>query len=168
MRAVYGLYRSPEAAQTAFDTLRRMGVPSTSITIISSEPLQNCAIGDRDKSTALPWIAALGALIGFASAYVLTSWTQQDWPINTGGMAIVTTMTNTIILFELTMLGAILATVIAFLISAGIPRRLPTLYDPEVSQGKILIGVHQTETSSLDVVHRLLQGSADTVRQIEF
>ena len=166
MRAVYGLYRSPEAAQTAFDNLRRMGIPSTSITIISSEPLQNCAIGDQDKSTALPWIAALGALIGFASAYLLTWWTQQDWPINTGGMAIVTSMTNTIILFELTMLGAILGVVIAFLTSAGIPRRLPPLYDPEVSQGKILIGVHQAGISDPDTIRRaLLQGSADAIRE---
>jgi hypothetical protein len=168
MRAVYGLYRTPEAAHTAFDNLRDAGISPARITVISSEPLENYEFGEQEQSSALPWIAALGALVGFFFAYLLTWWTQQDWPIKTGGMAIVTSMTNTIILFEVTMLGAVLATVIAFLTTAGIPRRLPPLYDPEVSQGKILIGVHQVDTSSRDMMHRLLQGSADTVRQIEF
>ena len=166
MRVVYGLYRTPEAAQTAFDNLRDAGISPARITVVSSEPLENYEFGQREKSSALPWIAALGALTGFSFAYLLTWWTQQDWPINTGGMAIVTSMTNTIILFELTMLGAVLATVIAFLTSAGIPRRLPPLYDPEVSQGKILIGVDEAGISDPDTIrHALLHGPADAIRE---
>lgn len=168
MKAVYGLYSTPAAAQTAFDSLRSAGVPAKTITVMSSEPLGEYEFGPQDRATVLPWIAALGALIGFAFAYLLTSWTQQAWPINTGGMAIVTTMTNTIILFELTMLGAVLATVIALLLSARIPRRLPQFYDPEISHGKILVGVGEAGLSDIDRISRaLLNGPAESLKRIE-
>ena len=58
-------------------------------------------------------------------------------------MPIVSPWPNLIVIFELTMLGAILATVLALFVSAKLPRRLPALYDPEVSSGYILVGVQQ-------------------------
>ena len=39
------------------------------------------------------------------------------------------------------MLGAITATVVTLIVSALLPSRGRTLYDPEVTDGKILIGV---------------------------
>ena len=48
---------------------------------------------------------------------------------------------NLIIIFEMTMLSAILATVVTLLVSAGIPSRGGKIYDPEVSDGYILVGV---------------------------
>ena len=48
---------------------------------------------------------------------------------------------NLIVIFELTMLGAILATVATLLVTGELLRRRPALYDPQVSDGKILVGV---------------------------
>jgi Protein of unknown function (DUF3341) len=167
MKAIYGLYSTPESAQNAFETLRSEGIAAEKITVMSSEPLEEYEFGRQNRNTVLPWLAALGALIGFASAYTLTSWTQQAWPINTGGMAIVTRMTNIIILFELTMLGAILATVITLMVTARIPQRLPAFYDEEISDGKILIGVAEPEPSAVDAVRRaLLSGPAESLKRI--
>lgn len=167
MKAIYGLYTTPEAAQSAFDNLRSAGVAAQRITVMSSEPLEEYEFGKQDRNTVLPWLAALGASIGFACAYLLTSWTQQAWPINTGGMAIVTRMTNIIILFELTMLGTILATVVTLLVTARIPQRLPALYDPEISNGRILVGVAEPEPLETDAVRRaLLSAPAESVKRI--
>jgi hypothetical protein len=168
MKALYGLYRTPQAAQRAFDSLREMGVASEKITIMSSEPLEEYEFGSLDRSGVIPWMAAVGALIGFAGAYLLTSLTQQAWPINTGGMPIVTRMTNTIILFELTMLGAVLASVFTLLVTARIPRRrLPELYDPEVSDGKILIGIAEPDHGrTRDLERALKAGPAESIRKI--
>jgi len=44
------------------------------------------------------------------------------------------------VMFELTMLGAILATVITLVVTARLGRG-STIYDPAVSDGKILVGV---------------------------
>ena len=56
-------------------------------------------------------------------------------------MPIVPNWTNLIIIFEMTMLSAIIATVITLLVTAGIPSRGGKMYDPEVSDGYILVGV---------------------------
>lgn len=141
MTAIYGLYTTPDSAQRAFDKLRAAGISENEIVVMSSEPLEEYAFGSRDRQTVMPWIAVLGAATGLVGAYFLTSLTQEAWAINTGGMPIVSNYTNLIIMFELTMLGAVFATVLTLMKTARLPRRLPKLYDPEISRGKILVGV---------------------------
>ncbi|MNC98307.1 hypothetical protein D3C83_162250 [compost metagenome] len=68
-----------------------------------------------------------------------------------------TNWTNMIIIFELTMLGAVFASVITLLITARIPGRQSPLYDPEISDGKILIGVRNPSDSS--AVERALRAA---------
>src|SRR5262245_54824321 len=119
MKAVYALYRNPGTAQRAFDGLRRAGVADRDITILSSEPLEEYEFGQRDRETWMTWIAAAGGLFGLIGAYLLTSLTQRAWAINTGGMPIVTNWSNMIVIFELTMLSAIITTVITLLITAN-------------------------------------------------
>ena len=141
MKAIYGLYTSPDVAQRAVDGLREAGVPDAEIQVMSSEPFEEYEFSHRDKATWLHWVAGLGGVVGLASGYWLTSITQQMWPIKTSGMPIVSPWPNLIVMFEMTMLGAILATVLTLFVSAKLPKRLPVLYDPEVSSGYILVGV---------------------------
>jgi hypothetical protein len=163
MTAIYGLYASPEAAQHAFDNLLASGIPEKEIVVMSSEPLEEYDFASRDRATVMPWLAVLGAVTGLTGAYLLTSLTQKAWAINTGGMPIVSTYTNLIILFELTMLGAVFATVITLLRTARLPGRLPKFYDPEISQGKILIGVAAPDASRIAAVETALRSSAPVV-----
>jgi hypothetical protein len=165
MTAVYGLFATPELAQQAVDGLRASGVPEHEITIQSSEPMEEYEFGSRDRNTLMPWIAVLGAAIGLAAGYFLTSVTQQAWAISTGGMPIVTNWSNLIIIFELTMLGAVFASVLTLMLSARIPRRLPKFYDPEISNGKILIGV--ANPKEIERVEQALRASVGGVRKIE-
>lgn len=142
MKAVYGLYAEPELAQQAFDNLRAAGVADADITVLSSEPFEHFEFGHRDAKTVMPWMALIGGVAGMASGYLLTSVTQMSWPIKTSGMPIVSLWPNLIVIFELTMLGAILASVITLLVSAKLPgSRAGKLYDPEISDGYILVGV---------------------------
>jgi hypothetical protein len=140
MKAVCGLFDTPQSAERAIESLRRAGASPAAIVVMSSEPLDLPALG-KDRRTVMPWVAAAGAGIGLTGAFLLTSWTQQAWVINTGGMPAVTIWTNLIVMFELTMLGAVLATTLTFLRTARLPTRLPPFYDPAISQGKILVAV---------------------------
>ena len=165
MKSVYGLFNTPELAQQAVDGLRAAGIPQRDITIQSSEPMEEYDFGSRDRQTAMSWFAVLGATIGMATGYFLTSITQRAWPIETGGMPIVTNWSNLIIIFELAMLGAVFATVLTLLVSARIPKRLPQLYDKEISNGKILIGVVAAGKS--DQVEHALRFSSVGVKTVE-
>jgi hypothetical protein len=74
--------------------------------------------------------------------------TEMSWPINVGGLPIFAWWPNLIITFEMTMLGAILATVITLVFTARLGRG-SDIYDAEVSDGKILVGVVNPSESAL-------------------
>src|SRR5678809_554869 len=120
MKAIYGLYVDPHVAQQAVDNLRAAGVNDADITVISSEPFDHFEFGHRDAKTAMPWIAAAAGVTGMLLTYYLLGLSQMSWPIVTSGMPIVSNWTNLIIIFEMTMLSAIVATVITLLVTAGI------------------------------------------------
>src|SRR5262245_47585415 len=108
------------------------------------------------------WIAAAGGILGLAFSTWLTRLTELAWPLNTGNMPIVAWWPNLIIMFELTMLGGILAAVIALLVTANLPAWKTTLYDPAVSDGKILVGVEDPPSGSMPAIERALSaGGAD-------
>jgi hypothetical protein len=81
-------------------------------------------------------------VIGMSAGYGLSWLTETSWPLNVGGLPIFAWWSNLIIMFELTMLGAIVATVLTLVVSALVlPSRGGSLYDAEVSRGEILVGV---------------------------
>jgi hypothetical protein len=147
MSAIYGLYADPVDAQQAVDNLRKAGLDDADITVISSEPFEHFEFGHRDAKTAMPWIAAAAGLVGLIATYYLLGASQMAWPLKTSGMPIVPLWTNLIIIFEMTMLSVIIATVITLLITARLPSRGGKLYDPEVSDGFILVGVENPSDS---------------------
>ncbi len=152
MTAIYGLYDNPETAQRAVDGLRAAGVADADIQVMSSEPFEEFEFSHKDSATWIHWIAGLGGIVGLTGAYLLTTITQQSWPIKTSGMPIVAPWPNLIVMFEMTMLGAILATVLTLFVSAKLPKALPALYDPEVSNGYILVGVQQPASDLTDAL----------------
>ena len=141
MSAIYGLYSDPDAAQYAVDQLRKAGIADDAITVITSQPYEEYEFSHRYKQTWIFWIAAGGGFLGLCSGLTLAYITEALWPIVTGNMPIIAWWPNIIILFELTMLGAILATVLSLLITAELPTTRSKVYDPEVSRGKILVAV---------------------------
>jgi len=156
METVYALYTGPDAAQQAVDALRAAGAADRDIVVMSSEPFEEYEFSHRDKATWLHWIAGAGGVTGLLVGYLLTTTTQQLWPLRTSGMPIVAIWPNTIVVFEMTMLGAILATVVALFITAKLPSRLPQLYDTAISDGYILVGVAGATDSQAPVLDRAL------------
>jgi hypothetical protein len=140
VRALYGLYVDGASAQQAVNRLRAAGLTDRQITIMSAQPMEDFEFGHIDKRNWLWWVACGGGLLGMAAAFGLTWLTATSWPINTGGLPIYAWWPNLIIIFEMTMLGAILATVIGLVVTAGLGRRAG-FYDPEVTDGSILVGV---------------------------
>src|SRR4029077_13533596 len=115
MTAVYGLYVDPDAAQTAVDNLRAAGVPSGEITVISAEPFEEYEFSHHHKATWMFWIAGGAGAVGLTFGAWLARMTEISWPLPTGGMPIVAWWPNLVIMFELTMLFAMVATVVTLL-----------------------------------------------------
>ncbi len=91
-----------------------------------------------------------------AAAFGLSWVTEMSWPMNVGGLPTFAWWPNLIIIFELTMLGAILATVVTLVVTAGLGRSRG-LYDPEVTDGAILVGVEEPAADKVDDVRQALE-----------
>lgn len=156
MSAVYGLYPDGHAAQRAIDGLHSAGIPAEQITVLTPYPMEAFAFFHRDAHSRMWWVACVGGLIGLAAASALLWIGETSWPMNVGGLPVFAWWPNLIIMFELTMLGAILATVITLIITARLGRQAG-LYDPAVSDGQILVGVEHPSDALLPTLTRVLE-----------
>ncbi len=144
------IFDTPAEAVAALGELQREGVPRSSITVMSSEPLH---LGDNDApKTRIGGFAIAGGFIGAAFAILLTVWTSRKVGLVTGGMPIVTPWAFGIIVFELAALGAILATLGRMIIEAKLGRRVSLAeYDGAVSEGKVVLCIHSADTKTPEV-----------------
>jgi hypothetical protein len=156
VKAVYGLYPDGSAAQQAVNRLRAAGLVDRQITILTAQPMEDFEFGHIDKENWLWWIACGGGLLGMAIGFSLAWLTEMSWPMNVGGLPTFAWWPNLIIIFELTMLGAITATVIALIVTAGLGRG-GGLYDAEVTDGQILVGVENPSDGSVEDLQKALQ-----------
>ncbi len=160
MNAIYGLFPDVNSARRALASLRAscpdFHLNPKAIVVISSEPLEEEGFGWEEERTSMPWLAPLGALVGAGVGYALSSFTQRSYPLPTGGMPIVAMWPTGIIMYELTMLGAILTTIVAFVVATGLPNYKKRVYDPEVTNGKILVGVSELSSACRAELEQLL------------
>jgi hypothetical protein len=167
MKAVYALYSNGDAAQRAVNGLRSAGYGDDQITVITGAPMEDYEFSHIGRRSYQWYVAAGGGLIGLVLSSTFVAFAEQDWPINVGNMATVAWYPNLIVVFEMTMLGAILATVLHLIVTGGLGRRMPDLYDPEVTNGKILVGIaNPAEGKRADVERALLAGTGAQLKTI--
>jgi Protein of unknown function (DUF3341) len=171
MKALYGLYADPESAQKAVDALRaasaELKFDRQRIIIASGEPHEGYEFTDSHVTVSAPYrYAVLGGIVGGTLGYLLTTLTQNSYPILTGGMPLAPVWTNGIIVYEMTMLGAILTTLLTLLIGAGLPNFKGVISDPEIWTGKILVGVvDPPDGSEPELERRLQQAGAAQIKR---
>lgn len=170
MNAIYGLYPDTISARRAIAVLRaestRLRIKPEAIMIMSAVPLEEDGFGWKDQHTPMPWLALMGSLVGGVLGYVLSAFTQRTYPLPTGGMPIVAMWPTGIIMYELAMFGAVFTTIVTFLVSAGLPNFKKRLYDPEVTNGKILVGVADPHSDcSGEIGQRLQEEGAEQVKK---
>ena len=161
MKAIYTLCPDPDSAQRLVDELQvaslDLGFTSNQIVVASGEPYEGYEFSDRYAKSPMFPLAALGALVGGTCGYFLTTLTQKAYPLPTGGMPITPVWTNGIIIYELTMLGAILTSLLFLMIGAHLPDFGPHLTDPEIWSGKILVGVTNPPEASAAGIERIFR-----------
>ena len=134
------LCSEPDLAKQSVNALLSVGIPTSDIIVLSSEPLEQYGVPSHQR-TIMPWLVVCGAIVAGIGGFLLASLTQKSYAIHTGGMQVVTLWTDGIITYELTMLGAILTTGLVFLLTGMLLGRDQFSCEPEVSDGKVLVGV---------------------------
>jgi mono/diheme cytochrome c family protein len=136
-RSVLGLYHEATATADTLDRLRELGVAEDAITVMSGVPYTPEMLGRRPVYERLGPIAAIGAVGGFLAALFLTVVTPHLYPISVGGQPLVPGPPTLIILFEFTMLGALLATFAGLLAEIAFPTVGRQDYDRRITEGHI-------------------------------
>jgi hypothetical protein len=153
---IMAAFNSSSEALTAARELRREGFTNEAITIMSDEPVEMPEDLIEGSKSHIGVCAIAGGLIGAVGALVLTVTTSREVGLVTGGMPIVAPWAFGIIVFEMTALGAILATLGCMIYEAKLLRRgALKQYDPAVADGKIVIAVECENDSSVEVAARI-------------
>jgi Alternative complex III, ActD subunit len=142
MDSEFRVLNNRHEAIAALRELEHAGVPKSSITIMSSEPLHLEPEGGA--KSRIPIFGIIGGLLGAGFAILLTVWTSRRVGLVTGGMPIVSPWAFGIIVFELAALGAILMTLARMVLEARLARRgRRSDHGEMVADGKIVIEIDQ-------------------------
>lgn len=139
-----GLFEGPDQAADAVSKLRGVGFGDTDFEIISATPYPEGAFGERHTKHRLFAFPFAGAACGLAIAIAWHIGAQIALPIVTGGKPIVAVPAIIQVLYEGTMLGAVLFTVLGVLFESRLPDGVG-LYDDRIANGLIGVSVMARE-----------------------
>ncbi|HCG90959.1 MAG TPA: hypothetical protein DEZ08_03875 [Dehalococcoidia bacterium] len=163
IKTVLGLFQDANQAADAGDALKESGVSENDVDFLTDCPYPEGAFGEREEPIRLFLFPFIGGLIGFVGGLMITSMTQMAYPLITGGKPILSLPPMAVVMYEGTMLGAILFTVIGVIFESRLPHKMTEAYDERVSQGYIGVLVTSNDDNSQQVNDILSNaGAVDT------
>jgi hypothetical protein len=136
-QSILGLFQQPEPAADAMDGLKEAGFELGTFDVLTGTPYPEGAFGEHVPQHRLFRFPAFGAIIGFTLSVFLTSVTQLAYPMVTGGKPILSVFAMLIIMYEMTMLAGVIATVIGIIFESRLPNMKPGIYDTRITEGWI-------------------------------
>ena len=160
-----GLFEDPQQAADAITALRDDGFPHEAIDVYSGSPFPEGTFGEYEAPHRLYVFPIVGAMVGFALGLLLTAGTQISYPLVTGGKPILSIPPMTVIMYELTMLHAIIFTVLGILFESRLPKRSLGVYDTRITEGYIGIVVACPDSRAKDAETSLKKAGAEDIKQ---
>lgn len=156
-----------EPAATAIEQLRTLGVKDEDMNVISGVPVTEPMLGRARQLTNVPRLAMGGAIFGFLAAVFLTFGTPLLYKVQVGGQYFIPGPPTVVILFEVTMLGMLLATFLGVFLDSSFPNYRPMEYVPEISDGKYAIFFACAEDAQEKFTKAMTALGAEKVRVAE-
>jgi hypothetical protein len=117
-----GEFRDRRSVAAAIKSLREAGVTDSDLDIFSEEPVE-FPRGVLDRPSRMSVISVLGAIALGGGGTWFVWWAQNNYAVITGGIPVYSWWGTGVITYELTMLGAVLATFGYFLWESGLIRK---------------------------------------------
>ena len=131
------LFEDINPAAEAIDKLHEMGVTDERLNVISGVPVTHKMLGRPHPWTNVSRLALGGAIAGFFFGLFLNFGTPNLYSVRVGGQALTPIPPGLIIVFEMTMLFALLSTFLGVFLDSFFPNYGPMQYVPQISDGKI-------------------------------
>ena len=162
--SVLGLFKDPDSVANALDGLRAANFDGLDLKVLADTPYPEGAFGEEHEGHRLYVFPFIGAICGLTVGILLTIGTQLAYPMVTGGKPVLSIPPIVHILYEGTMLGAILFTVLGIVFESRLPDLSGAPYDPRISEG--YLGVLVTRSGGRrDAAERVLRdnGAIDII-----
>lgn len=166
-RSVLGLFTEDQVdeAGDAMEALASAGYTTNEYEVLTGTPYPEGTFGEAEPKHKLFRWPLTGAACGFIVGLLLTAGSQLAFPLVTGGKPILSIPPMAIIMYEGTMLGAILFTIIGIILESRLPRIFMGAYDKRISDGYIGVTV-TTEEDRIPRAEEVLKqaGAGDITR----
>ena len=161
------LFEDIDPAANAIEKLHELGVTDDQINVISGVPVMERMLGRPLPWTNVGRLALGGAVAGFLFGLFLNFGTPKLYTVYVGGQSIFPVPPGMIILFEMTMLFALLSTFLGVFLDSYFPNYRPLEYVPEISDGKIAVFFKCPQDEQEKFAAALNQLGAESVRPAE-
>lgn len=161
------LFEDIDPAANGIEKLHEMGVPDDNINVISGVPVSHKILGRPHPWTNVSRLALGGAIAGFCIGAFLNYGTPYLYTVPVGGQYITPIPPGMILLFEMTMLFALLSTFLGVFLDSYFPNYRPLEYVPEISDGKIGVFFRVPQDEQQKFTDALHQVGAESVEPHE-
>ena len=162
---VLGIFSDVDKPANALDELRKAGFSEHQFDILTDTPYPEGTFGEKPTGHKLFRFPLIGAAVGLAAGILYSAATQLAYPLVTGGKPILALPPMVIIIYEATMLSAILFTVFGILFESRLPRLIMGAYDTRITEGYIGILVSCPETDVAKARDALQAASAEDIKE---
>lgn len=164
-RSIIGLFQEEDPAADALDALKEAGFGPGEYEILTGTPYPEGTFGEAEPVHKLYRWPLIGAACGFIVGLLLTTGTQLAYPLVVGGKPLLSIPAMAIIMYEGTMLGAIIFTVIGIVFESRLPRLFMGAYDTRITEGYIGVAVTADETKIASAEEVLKGAGAEEVKR---
>ncbi len=167
-RMFVAVFDDVEQVPPALDALRQVGVSDEFIQVQTGVPYASSILGRPKVLSAVPKYGLVGAFLGFLAGLFFTHGTAALYPLYVGGFPLYSVPPSLVLLFELTMLGLLVASFIGVLVESLLPPVVgKRVYHPAVSDSAIAV-FFQTSRLLADEARQALQSlGAREVTEVE-
>jgi len=159
-------FGDPQSVASAIRALQARGYGSEQIDVFSTAPVE-LAEDLLERPSRMSLVAVTSALVFGLSAIAFVHYTQNDYPIVTGGMPIFSWWSTGVIFYEFMMFGSISATFVMFLLESGLLKKGRSLPAPVLEEGRIHLRLFCEAEESAPAADCLYQAGAASVQKME-
>ena len=164
-RSVIGLFTDEDTVADALDSVKSAGFQQGEYEVLTGTPYPEGTFGEEEPVHKLYRFPLIGAACGFIVGMLLTAGTQLAFPLVAGGKPLLSIPPMAIIMYEGTMLGAILFTVFGIVFESRLPRLFMGAYDTRITEGYIGVTVTTSEDRTDDAEDVLKKAGAEEVKR---
>jgi hypothetical protein len=144
-RTLLGVFPDVQTAVGGVDALLEAGFSNRDYDVLTDTPYPEDAFGEHTAPHKLFAFPFIGAFCGLSMALLVTIGTQISYPMITGGKPLLSIPPMINVMYEGTMLGAILFTIIGIIFESRLPNLGPAPYDPRITEGYLGVLVTRTD-----------------------